>query len=266
MNHILRVSLLSLTVLGCAPVPDPPGQAPVAAPPVESPAVKTVAAAPSAAVSGDRIKGKVVQKMDAGSYTYILVEIAPGQQVWAAGPKSVVAIGKAVDFEKGMEMRDFTSKSLKKTFNSIYFVGSFGLPKVARGAATSQPASQPAASQPARPAGGAGTPTVERVKKAAGGLTVAEVFAKASALDGKSVQVRGRVVKFNAGIMGKNWLHLRDGTGDASQQNHDLTVTSDGVASVGQIVLIKGTLRKDKDFGAGYTYSAMVENASITVD
>ena len=74
--------------------------------------------------------------------------------------------------------------------------------------------------------------------------------------------IRAKVVKYNAGIMGKNWLHLRDGSGKADKDN-DLTVTSNDVAKVGDVVVIKGAVRTDKDFGAGYAYPVIVEDAKI---
>jgi hypothetical protein len=70
-------------------------------------------------------------------------------------------------------------------------------------------------------------------------------------------------VKFNGGILGRNWLHLQDGTGDATQGTHDLTVTTDATAAVGAVVTVTGTLVVDQDFGAGYIYPILLENATV---
>ncbi len=105
-----------------------------------------------------------------------------------------------------------------------------------------------------------------KVAKAAGenGYTVEEVFTKGSALDGKVIRVRGKVIKFSPNIMGKNWIHLQDGSGDPLQSSHDLVVTTSAQPAAGQeIVLIEGTVRTNKDFGAGYKYVALVEDATI---
>ncbi len=105
-----------------------------------------------------------------------------------------------------------------------------------------------------------------QVAKAAGenGYTVEEVFAKGSALNGKVIRVRGKVIKFSPNIMGKNWLHLQDGSGDPLQSSHDLVVTTSAQPAAGQeIVLIEGTVSTNKDFGAGYKYVALVEDATI---
>ena len=83
---------------------------------------------------------------------------------------------------------------------------------------------------------------------------------------GESVTVRGQVVKVNNGIMGRNWLHLRDGSGDAAEGTHDLTVTSDETAAIGDVVTVTGTVAVDKDFGAGYRYDLIVEDAALVAE
>jgi aspartyl/asparaginyl-tRNA synthetase len=93
--------------------------------------------------------------------------------------------------------------------------------------------------------------------------TVAEIWAQRAQLKEKTVTIRGKVVKFNENIMGKNWVHLRDGTGTAGKDN-DVTVTTADQAAVGDVVTVKGTVRVDKDFGAGYAYPVIVEDARLT--
>ena len=75
--------------------------------------------------------------------------------------------------------------------------------------------------------------------------------------------IRGKVVKYNEGVMGKNWIHLQDGSGDAGQGTNDLTVTSLDAASVSETVTITGTVRTNKDFGSGYVYRVIVEDAKV---
>jgi hypothetical protein len=119
----------------------------------------------------------------------------------------------------------------------------------------------------------AGHPTAEPgaevdlsgIAKAEGGKTVAEVFAEKDALAGKPVTVRGKVVKVNAGIMGKNWLHVRDGSG--AEGTNDLTVTTAAeLPELGATVVVTGPVTLDKDFGAGYAYDVIVEDAEIKVE
>lgn len=102
------------------------------------------------------------------------------------------------------------------------------------------------------------------VEKAPGGSTLQEIFLAKADLAGKEVLFRGKVVKYNTGIMGKNWLHVQDGTGEGGA--NDLTVTTNAEARVGDTVLVRGRLATDKDFGFGYKYGVIVEDAEVTVE
>lgn len=103
------------------------------------------------------------------------------------------------------------------------------------------------------------------VTKAGGpdGRTVAEVITTRAELKDKTVTVHARVVKFNPAIMGKNWLHVRDGSGSAADNTNDLLITSSQPAKVGDILTMRGTVRTDKDFGYGYFYGVLVEDATL---
>ena len=103
------------------------------------------------------------------------------------------------------------------------------------------------------------------IAKAEGGKTVAEVFAEKDALAGKPVTFRGKVVKTNPDIMGKNWLHVRDGSG--AEGTNDLTITTAGaLPNVGDTVVVTGNVSLNKDFGMGYAYDVLVEDAQVTVE
>jgi len=99
--------------------------------------------------------------------------------------------------------------------------------------------------------------------KGADAYTISEVYAKSADLDKKTVTVRGKVVKVSKAIMGKNWVHLRDGSGDAGKGTNNLVVTSQEEPKVGDVVTARGTLYKDKDFGAGYKYIVIIEEATL---
>jgi len=103
------------------------------------------------------------------------------------------------------------------------------------------------------------------IEKAEGGHTVAEVFAAREQLEGETVVIRGRVVKVNANIMDKNWLHVRDGSGE--EGSNDLTITTTGVLpAVGDLVVVSGPVGLNRDFGMGYQYPVIVEDAEVTVE
>lgn len=107
------------------------------------------------------------------------------------------------------------------------------------------------------------TPIKVEKAKGADACTVSETYEKAGKLDRKTVVVRGKVVKVSKGIMGKNWVHLRDGSGDPEKGTNNLVVTTQDVPKVGDVVTAKGTLHKDKDFGSGYKYQVIIEEATV---
>ncbi|MBI2286463.1 MAG: hypothetical protein HYU79_03275 [Nitrosomonadales bacterium] len=104
-----------------------------------------------------------------------------------------------------------------------------------------------------------------KVPKAIGpnARTVAEVITKRVELKDKTVLVRGKVVKFTPEILNKNWIHLRDGSGSASDNTHDVVVTTKDQAKVGDVVVVKGVVRTDKDLGSGYAYKVLIEEATL---
>ncbi|MFA6497737.1 MAG: DNA-binding protein [Desulfurivibrionaceae bacterium] len=145
--------------------------------------------------------------------------------------------------------------------------GAFGAAMQKEGGAAPASSAPAASGETAPGSGKAVVPFVElKVAKASGenGFTVADIFGKAASLNGKKVKIKAQVVKVSPEIMGKNWLHLQDGTGDPLKNTHDLVVTTTGKAEKGDIVTVEGVLAADKDFGAGYKYAVIVEDVSIT--
>jgi hypothetical protein len=269
----LTIQLLAVVfVLGCAkkeaPAPSSSGQSVAVAgshAQTASEAASPMGAAPAAAPGG--FQGKVVETLDSAGYTYMKLATADGEK-WAAVRAAKVSVGQQATVVGAVEMRGFESKTLNRKFDSIWF-GSMGADPAAAGASSGpdpQAAMQAMAAQHAAVATGPGDAGDVKVPKAEGAdaRTVAEVFAKKAELKDKSVTVRGKVVKALSGIMGKNWVHLRDGSGSAEKKDFDLTVTTNQMAAVGDVVVIKGTVHLDRDFGAGYAYPVIVEEATIT--
>jgi hypothetical protein len=215
--------------------------------------------APAAASPADdsALSGTVVETMNAGGYTYVCIE-KKGKKTWVAVPETRVTVGDFVTCQPGQEMKNFTSKSLNRTFASIMFSGGL-MPSAS--AESKMPAEGHAGAK------AAAAPTTEKisVEKAAGpdAYTVAEIFAQSKKLHKKTAVIKAKVVKVSAGIMGKNWIHVQDGTGDPAKGTTDLVLTSQELPSVGAVVTMKGIVFKDKDFGAGYKYPVIVEEASI---
>jgi len=203
------------------------------------------------------VTGEVLEVQQVDSYTYMRMRTANGE-TWAAVATAPIKKGAIVTVEDITVMNDFQSKALKKTFKTVVFGN---LATGAGGAASAKAA-------PVSPH--TGVPKAAeimdvKVAKATGAnaRTVGEIMAKPGDLKDKPVLVRGKVVKFSGAIMGRNWVHLRDGTGSATDKTNDLVVTTTEQAKVGDVVTAKGVVRVDKDFGAGYVYKALVEDAAL---
>jgi hypothetical protein len=295
MKKILVALVIGTFVFGCGakkeaaePVAaaNAPGTAAQAQQPANGvPAVDTTqpvtASTPAAAqpptVVASKLTGTVLETMDASGYTYMKLKTASGEQ-WAATPQTKVKKGQSVTLMAQMTADKFESSTLHRTFDKIVFA-TIGDGNVAPAAQTAAPSAMPPG-HPAMPAGMGGMsamgspadhmkPKVDvgdlKVDRAEGAnaKTVAELWADRASLNGKPVVVRGKVVKFLGGIMGTNFMHLRDGSGSEAKGDHDLTVTTSEGASVGDVVTISGTVHVDKDFGAGYRYPVIVEGASV---
>jgi len=222
--------------------------------------VKAPAAMPQAmAPSGQTVAGEVMEVQNVESYTYLRLHTAQGD-TWAAVPTAKVAKGAKVTIQNAMVMNNFQSKALKKTFDTILF-GTLG---GAAAAATAGGAASGAAGPHAVTKTAVADPDA-KVPKASGpnARTVAEITGKPADLKDKPVLLRGKVVKYNPAIMGKNWAHLRDGSGSAKDSTNDVLVTTKEEVKLGDIVTVKGVVRTDKDFGAGYTYKVLIEDAAV---
>lgn len=215
-------------------------------------------AAPVSTAPAVVVTGEVLEVRNVESYTYLRLKTRNGE-LWAAVMTAKIKNGSTVTVENGVVMNNFQSKSLKKTFPTILFG------TLAGATATAPSGHGMGTAYPLVPARKLETINDAPVAKASGpdARTVAEVITKVAELKDKSVLVRGRVVKYNPGIMGKNWIHLRDGSGSAADDTNDILVTSANETKVGEVVTIKGTVRTDKDFGYGYAYKVLIEEATF---
>jgi hypothetical protein len=262
MRTVMTTLGLAVVLASCEnqKLPDPPKP-----PPAQSPAAQPARAASAPAPTAAGVKGKVLETIDAAGYTYLRLETASGEQ-WAAITQTTVQVGAVVEIVDATMMRDFESKTLNRTFPAILF-GSLGNGAAGAEAAAPAPVEQaqlPPGHPPMSPAPQAliGEIKVDKAK-AANGKTVAEVWTDRAKLTGQKVSVQGKVVKVSTGVMGKNWLHLRDGSGSDAAKDNDLTVTSQGLAAVGDVVTAEGVVYINKDFGAGYSYPVIVEEATV---
>jgi hypothetical protein len=288
MVYVLVGAIGAAAVIGGVRSMSNPGSPAARPEPVAAaPAPEQAAAAQPSEGSGDSVSGEVLELIDVPNYSYIRVGKKGTEGVWAAVPTSKIAVGAPARVVGAMKMSNFQSTALKRTFPEIYFGTLAGQ---AAGHATTPPSgpnphggdgadphasgadphASGAAPQGANPHQGqempaAGAVEVKSAPKATGpdGRTIGEVYAQRAQLGGKTVRVRGTVVKATNGVMGKNYVHLRDGSGDASAQTNDLTITTADDCKVGDVVMLEGKLATDIDIGSGYKFPTILQEAKI---
>jgi len=189
--------------------------------------------------------------IQSSNYTYLRVS-EDSKETWIAISRQEVETGKSYYYEPSIEMTDFVSKELKRTFPTIVFVDKFSAQPIV--AANIKPENTSKGNQPAIAKEGL------KVEKAEGGITIAELYAGKDTYAGKTVKIRGEVVKFSAEIMGKNWVHLQDGSNNNG--SFDITITTSDVTKIGDVVTFEGVVTLKKDFGAGYFYEVIVETGN----
>lgn len=191
---------------------------------------------------------KVIDKIPSKGYTYLQVS-ENKEDFWIAVPAMEVEIGETVYFSRYMVMYDFKSENIDKSFDEILFV------EDARKSPTPQEMKN------IHSGISSGEKQNIKIDPLKDGKTVQQIFADKTSLSGQSVKVKGKVVKFNKQIMKRNWIHIQDGTG--TDKDFDLVITSDDEVSVGDIIVAEGKVSVDKDFGAGYFFPVLIEDAKI---
>ena len=225
------------------------------------------------------VQGVVLEVKDVPTYTYLRLKTVSGE-LWAATSTAPIKVGDSVTLVNAIVMNNFESKSLHKTFPTIIF----GTLSDGSTASTPSPSAMMSAPNEGATGGAAASGTGldtsysilpsskklesindEHIDKAKGknAHTVGELMGNGAKFRNKTVLVRGKVVKYNADIMGRNWAHLRDGSGFAADETNDILVTTKDATAVGEIVTAKGVIHTDKDFGAGYFYKVLIEDAKL---
>jgi len=199
-------------------------------------------------------EGKVQEILQTNSYTYLRVINEEEKEQWLAVERMEAKVGETYYYNtKGMFVTDFISKELNKTFKTLYL-----LDKISK---------EPLKEENDKKAITEHKGKVEsekedvKVEQAEGGITIFELYKNKEKYADKKVKIRGKITKFNAEIMKTNWIHIQDGT--SSGDNFDLTATSKNEFKVGDVVTIEGNIVIDKDFGYGYKYDILMENAEV---
>lgn len=209
------------------------------------------------------IVGRVAEVIEAATYLYLRLETKSEGEVWAAVSRAPVKVGDEAVVEDAILMERFESRTLGRTFPAIWFgmlkspsaqapspsVTASASPSVTASASAAASAVASAAASAAATSGPAPTEL----------LTVAAFLTKGTTMKGQRVRVEGVVTKVNEGILERNWIHLSDGGG----LDNDLLVTSTEKTEVGKKVRAEGVVGVDRDFGAGYRYPVLLEDARL---
>lgn len=204
-------------------------------------------------------QAKVKEVIQTSVYTYLLVE-ENTKSFWVACNRQEFKEGQTIYFMDGLAMENFESKELERTFDLVYFLNEIAFDPASLNSVTTN------SNSTAMPHGMIKEAVKKEIKveKAEGGISLAELFGNPENYKGKTVTIRGEVVKYNEAIMNKNWVHIQDGTGTG--ELFDLTVTTEDVVKVGDVVTFTGIINLDKDFGAGYVYAVIMEEAKNLSD
>lgn len=201
---------------------------------------------------------EVSEVVQGSTYTYMKVKENKGER-WVAIAKTEVEEGDVLYYDEALQMNDFNSKELDRTFDEIYFINQVSETPIEKSIMGGMPAHGHAHDHSGK------VQTEQKssisMEKSENEMTIAEIFANPQEYAGEEVEIRGVAVKVNKEIMGKNWVHIQDGTN--SDGDFDLTVTTTDNVDVNDEVTFKGKITLEKDFGAGYYYDVIMEEAEV---
>ena len=194
---------------------------------------------------------KVEEVIQASQYTYLKVS-ENGAENWIAVNRQEAEKGEIYYYNKALEMKNFHSKELERDFETIFFVQEIStLPIIGDVQTPAQQGNKVASTQKEGIS----------VAPAEGSVSIAQLFAGRNDYAGKTIKMKGQVVKVNEEVMGKNWIHIQDGTKDG--ESFDLTITTLDKAGVDEVVTFEGIITLNKDFGYGYSYELIMEDAKL---
>lgn len=212
-------------------------------------------------VKGKQDQHEVIVKEVIPSSGYLYLNVQENdQKYWMAVSKRDIKVDDKLYYKQSMEMIDFKSKDLDRVFDKILFVDYISKEPIKDRPKTKEPHTH----------GTAKSGPSERTQKlldsikiapVAGTVSIENIYKNVDQYVNKEVAVRGQIVKINKDIMDRNWVHLMDGT--HGKDRYDLTFTTQETLKVGDTVILKGILAKDKEFGAGYVYPVIIEGSVL---
>ena len=210
----------------------------------------------SAPVKADSKQGEhnvvVDEVLQVVGYTYLNVT-EDKRKTWLAIPTIKAAQGDRFYYNGGLEMTDFFSKELNRTFKNVIFLESISKEPTAiinEGMLNSKHVAE------------VKTEKINiSIDPCKGCLTVGKLLETRTDYSGRNIKIKGRVTKFNPAIMGKNWIHIQDGT--EFNGGFDLTITTDSQLAIGDTATFEGKITLKKDFGYGYFYEVIMEDGKL---
>ena len=216
--------------------------------------------------NGDGIhKGVVQEVLNVKGYSYVRL-LEDGKDIWLAAPTTNVEQGGTYYYSKTMEMKNFESKELNKTFETVYFIEKISSSEAdVKSPLTTNPHEGSMVPGQVATSDNSPKPVIEKkavkIEASENTITIGELLKNKEAYNNKEVRLKGEVTKYNPAIMNVNWIHIQDGT--EFNGAFDVTATTTDEAAMGDVVSIQGTVVLNKDFGAGYVYDIIIENATI---
>ena len=186
---------------------------------------------------------------------YVYMHVTEGEDsYWVATGKQEVEVGEKYFFKGGLLKTNFESKEYNRIFDQVYLVS-----KVVPLNHGSKTDTQSEKSQKEETKPNKFKLTFDHGNDF---VKIADLVKSPDKYAGKTIKMTGQCTKLNANIMGLNWIHLKDGTMD----DYDMVLTSKTAVPEGHIIKVEGTVAVDKDFGAGYKYDILLEDAIMLND
>jgi len=202
-------------------------------------------------IKSDIHQVKALESVTKGSYTYVKLQEG-NKEFWAAISAQPIEIGSTYYYKDALEMTNFESKSLNKVFASIWFINDF----YAQEPIKTETASNHQGDHQNRRQQNTNVESINGIQ------TLADIFKNKEKLQNKLIRVKGKVVKINPNIMNRNWIHIQDGTSYQGFSDLAITSTEDVDFNLGDNITFQGILILNKDFGSGYRYDFLLENAT----
>ena len=212
---------------------------------------------PNPGNSSGEHKVMVEEVLNTEKYSYLYVSEGE-EKFWVAISKRPIDIGATYYYKGGLLKRNFYSKEHDRVFETVYLVSDIREQPIA-GSGGSGSAVDQALNRIQGNAVADVDVSANDIVPVEGAIKLADLFADKNKFNGKSIMVTGKCVKVNPMIMGRNWIHLQDGSGE----EFDLTITTTENIPLGHVVTLEGTIALDKDFGAGYRYDIIMEGAVL---